>query len=322
MTPFFGKPKQPTHPVDIRSEIISMGLHRLKALPPVNYTTWYLENVAGINKATDTFAPQALIFESHDPDCFFDYEGGNVFYGQDAAKEVILLDLATLPDDGRLKYLFSGPAGCVDGPTEYLSPTGWRRIDEYDGGLVAQCMPDGTAEFVKPSEYIKGPCDIAFEFSPARGMHQIISPEHRFVYRTKKNKVWKEQRAWEVAEDWVRDRGNAERYIPTAVVMSHGEGLPLSEVELRIQIAVIADGHFPNNTKRVTINLKKERKIHRIRQLLKEAGWEFYERQSSGYTRFSFTAPRRDKEFTEEYWTANPAQREAVCDEIWRWDGQ
>ena len=35
---------------------------------------------------------------------------------------------------------------CVSGDTEYLSPEGWKRIDQYDGGEVAQWSQDGTIQ--------------------------------------------------------------------------------------------------------------------------------------------------------------------------------
>ena len=43
---------------------------------------------------------------------------------------------------------------CVAGDTEYLSPTGWKRFDEYEGGLVGQYHENGKVTFVEPSEYI------------------------------------------------------------------------------------------------------------------------------------------------------------------------
>ena len=35
--------------------------------------------------------------------------------------------------------------GCVDAQTEYLSPAGWRRMDNYDGGMVCQTTINGKA---------------------------------------------------------------------------------------------------------------------------------------------------------------------------------
>ena len=49
--------------------------------------------------------------------------------------------------------------GCVDADTEYLSPTGWRRIADYEGGAVAQYHPEtGAIDFVDNPEFVKLPC--------------------------------------------------------------------------------------------------------------------------------------------------------------------
>ncbi|MCI0673578.1 MAG: hypothetical protein L0Y64_24270, partial [Myxococcaceae bacterium] len=42
--------------------------------------------------------------------------------------------------------------GCVDATTEYMSPSGWRRMDDWDGGEVMQYDPvTGHGAFVHPT---------------------------------------------------------------------------------------------------------------------------------------------------------------------------
>jgi SNF2-related domain/Helicase conserved C-terminal domain len=74
--------------------------------------------------------------------------------------------------------------GCVDCDTEYLSPTGWVRIADYQGGQVAQYHPDtGAAEFVDPTEFVKRPCASMWRVA-GPGVDQMLSPEHRvLLYR-------------------------------------------------------------------------------------------------------------------------------------------
>jgi RNA-splicing ligase RtcB len=46
----------------------------------------------------------------------------------------------------------------VDAETEYLSPTGWRKISEYDGGKVMEySAASGHGRFVTPEAYIVKP---------------------------------------------------------------------------------------------------------------------------------------------------------------------
>lgn len=71
--------------------------------------------------------------------------------------------------------------GCVDANTEYLTPTGWKRIDQYDGGAVGQYHPaTGAVEFVEPTEYVKLPCTDMIRVS-GPGVDQLLSPEHRVL---------------------------------------------------------------------------------------------------------------------------------------------
>ena len=78
--------------------------------------------------------------------------------------------------------------GCVDADTEYLTPTGWRKINEYAGGLVGQYVPERKAvEFVEPMEYIKKPCDVMFRIKTKYGIDQLLSPEHRVLLEDKGN---------------------------------------------------------------------------------------------------------------------------------------
>jgi len=74
--------------------------------------------------------------------------------------------------------------GCVDASTEYLSPEGWVRIDQYAGGHVAQWMPEEQRfEFVAPTEYVKKPCPNMIRWK-TRFTDQLLSPEHRvLLYR-------------------------------------------------------------------------------------------------------------------------------------------
>ena len=74
--------------------------------------------------------------------------------------------------------------GCVDATTEYLSPTGWVRIDQYTGGKVAQWLPNEQRhEFVDPIEYVKKPCSSMLRWrSPFTD--QKLSVEHRVLLYT------------------------------------------------------------------------------------------------------------------------------------------
>lgn len=235
-------------------------------------------------------------------------------------------------------------AGCVDSDTEYLTPTGWRRISDYQGGLVAQFVPEtGYLEFVEPLEYIKKPCDLMVRIQTSKGIDQLLSPEHRvLVY----DNAMRGKRVVMSAADLLVKHDNYHAGIPApkgptvgtpTVSFSHsaikphflapsGDGIPLTDEQLRVQIAVIADGHFGSKTNHCVVRLKRERKVTRMRHLLELAGIEFRERRqdtptAQGFTVFTFDAPLRTKEFGSEFWAASVEQLAIVRDEVMNWDG-
>ena len=72
--------------------------------------------------------------------------------------------------------------GCVDAATEYLSPEGWKRIDQYDGGEVMQYNRDTqVASFVQPTSYVRKPAAGFYHFKNERGLDQMLSAGHRVL---------------------------------------------------------------------------------------------------------------------------------------------
>lgn len=227
--------------------------------------------------------------------------------------------------------------GCVDADTEYLSPTGWKRIADYDGGKVAQYHPDTkVAEFVEPTKFVKLPCDTMLSVKTTRGVDQVLSLEHRVLLQSRTNANKREV----IPAATLLTRQNTGRAphrdqigwkdaaIPVAF-FGGATGLALSDAAIRLQVAVIADGHFPANTRRCVVRLKRERKKQRMRQLLREADVPWVERTITegdrrcdvGYTLFKFEAPLRGKEFGDDWWAASQQQLGVIADEVVHWDG-
>lgn len=232
-------------------------------------------------------------------------------------------------------------AGCVDSETEYLSPTGWKKISEYTHGEVAQYYPDsGRVEFVTPDRYVKLPCAEMVKIKTKYGVDQMLSPEHRVLVRSNVADKWRVLSAAELLQQ--HDEYHAGTYkpgkrtvggpisfgntrVPSAFYADGGPGIPLSDALLRVQTAVIADGYFPSDTgTRCVMRLKKERKKERIRVLLKDAGIQYTERACvavPGFSIFTFYAPLRVKEFDAQFWAATKEQLAVLSEECLYWDG-
>lgn len=222
--------------------------------------------------------------------------------------------------------LVSGPVGCVSGETEFLTPHGWVPIAAYSADAHPQIAQwnaaTGQAEFVTPTRYIKAPCEQLLHFHHREGLSQVLSAEHRVVYRLRrKGDKIHEKTALEVAQ-WHWRNGADMIRIPVTFAAPRTMGLPLDEHQLRLAVAVQAAGYAPAGRKAVTMNLKKARKKARLKMLLDNAQVPYTEhRAAPGYTRFYFTIPNRDKVFGPEWWQASAGQLQVICDEVTHWDG-
>lgn len=220
--------------------------------------------------------------------------------------------------------------GCFSGDTEYLSPEGWRRIDSYSGGRVAQWdQKTNNIEFVIPSEYVVKECKEMICIKTKYGVDMKVSPGHRVPYLTKHGKHPKEATAAALAESLKGSTGF--RHLPsTFIYCPNNDAIPLSIPQIRLQVAVMADGHFPSRTLRCVVRLKKQRKIERLHELLQLVGMDKVDKLSpEGYTVrdsgdfkvFTFYAPMRIKKYPNSWIHASYTEREAILDEVLRWDG-
>jgi superfamily II DNA or RNA helicase len=230
--------------------------------------------------------------------------------------------------------------GCVDSETEYLSPIGWVKIADYAGGEVAQYHPDSREiEFVEPLEFIKKPCVEMIRFKTARGVDQLLSPEHRMVIHDKASKEgkWVVHSAAEMLGKYeAKKKGISVPRSKAGVGISHAAvpvtykrpwgatGIQLTDAQIRVQVAVIADGSFSKRNDNLTcvVRIKKERKVHRLIGLLAEAGIAYSVTQTKdGYHVFRFKAPLKCKVFYGYFWSCTTNQIKVIYDEVLHWDG-
>lgn len=229
--------------------------------------------------------------------------------------------------DTRPRVLDASDPGCVSCDTEFLTPTGWKRIDQYSpGDLVAQFHPHtAEIEFVEPIAYVKEPCSEMIEIAPVRGTSQLLSPEHRVLFYSP-DKTFGECSAKEFMEAlYKKGSSHLHRKFMTAMHKNSGTSSGLSGPALRLQVAFVADGHMTAKTpgSKGTVRLKKQRKIDRLKFLLHAAGVEYRSRYqpSTGFTIFRFVPPRHFKHFPDEWFDLPQAELCALGDEATYWDG-
>lgn len=221
-------------------------------------------------------------------------------------------------------------AGCVDKDTEYLTPQGWKKISGYDGGVVGQYNPnDNSVEFVQPLEYIAKPLDEKmYSITTSKGVDMVLTENHRFAYWDR----WTRNRPDTIKTCTVTELVNRHNTTESGFKESigtcfhyEGRGIPLSEGELRLQVAVIADGRVVKEGKNnyTQMRFTKERKYARLLELCEEFDLPFKDNgvNNQGHYEVIVWPKRDDKEFSEFYWGVNGFQKRVILEEIMFWDG-
>ena len=219
-----------------------------------------------------------------------------------------------------------GPFGCLSGDTEYLTESGWKKFTQYvPGDIVAEFNAEtNQIEFEQPLDYIKLPCKEFYHLKNERGIDQLLSEEHTVLFNTAfaPNK-------WQTisAVDLVEKHNNLSRgfsgRIPSTFEAPRMSGVDLSDDELRLMVAISADGHYPSKTTKCHITLRKDRKKERLRLLLSKCDISWDERNYTGRpteTNFVFDAPHHNKRLWN-YFYATKEQLEIISDEFVHWDG-
>ena len=229
-------------------------------------------------------------------------------------------------DNTRHRVLM-GPFGCLSGDTEFLSPLGWIRIDKYSGQEIAEYnSTNRSMEFKRPSKYINEPYSGEMCHFKSRGLDMILTPNHRVIF----NKKYNPQKLQVITAQEIFNlhrtlKSGWDGLIPAAFNYYGQEGLDISDDELRLMVAVCADGHFPNgwNGTKCDICLRRPRKRKRLILLLDRMGIPYREilypsRQTEFH--YHFSAPENNKTLTK-YWKASKHQLSIILDEMIHWDG-
>lgn len=225
--------------------------------------------------------------------------------------------------------------GCVDADTEFLSPSGWKRIADYkEGTAILETTPEGQTSWVIPHFVKKVSEEGFYHFKTKYGIDQMLSPDHRVlcwrVTGRNRNKVQEVISAERLAEEHSRLALGAPVEFESAfkfhLELDKNEScLGLNGDQLRLQVAFMADGHLVQLADDYTgvVRLKKAQKISRLRSLLVGAGVLFSSGvDASGVTWFRFRPPFPIKSYGD-FSFRNISLRELsiIADECLKWDG-
>ena len=214
-------------------------------------------------------------------------------------------------------------AGCYDSDTEYLTKEGWKKFNTYSGELIGQ-YDNGVITFVEPERYINTTAIDMYEYTTPSGLSMVLSNNHRMVLVDYKN------REFISTVDDIRKQHDANYRgltykIPASFCFNenfNNTGYSLNY--LRLKVAVFADGSFKsdNNSTRCVIHVVKERKIIRLRELLRLCNISYKESTSCNYgIEFSFYMDNKDKHYPNSWYISSIDERKVIAEECLLWDG-
>lgn len=224
--------------------------------------------------------------------------------------------------------IISGGAGCVDCDTEFFTGVEWKRIADYQpGDKVLQYNENGTANLVEPLRYIKQPAQKLYHFETKYGLDQTLSLNHNVYYESCKGVRYLKPLV--EIQDKIKQGCFHGKFLTT--FNYSGTGIDYTDDELRLMVAVFADGSFYGNVKnspnaksykRCRFHLKKERKKERLEYLLFNLGCSYRKKQStaSGYDDYYVDVKERMKHFPKDWYNCTQHQLKVIIDEIVYWD--
>lgn len=164
---------------------------------------------------------------------------------------------------GLLQFYGANRTGrwCLTGDHEILTPDGWKRLDEWQGGIIACWNPNGEAVSFQKSESVSFDYDgIMYKYDDKR-ISQISTPDHKMYVKRRYGGMWQ-----------VDVVGNMQSYRPSIPFTGYRRITTGMEHErLRVLIMVQADGRYLENGS-IRFHFMKKRKIERCKHLLRRAG--------------------------------------------------
>lgn len=226
----------------------------------------------------------------------------------------------------RFDVLYHG-ANCLDGDHEVLTRNGWVRLDQWNGGEIAQWRKDnGNIAFLPAKANCFENVEATKIVADAPYYKASMTLGHKVPYFRYGTSIAKEMSAKELST-----RGTTK--VPVGGHLC-GQG-SITETEMRLLVATQADGHFENddghNDGVLIFAFRKQRKIDRMISILGklEIPYSRYSTPSSP-TETRIRIARRDvpswltperKVFGAWLLDSTEGARKAFVEEVLLWDG-
>lgn len=228
--------------------------------------------------------------------------------------------------------LYQGGVTCVPADCEYLTPTGWKRIDTLTKDTeMAVYHKDGYIRFEKPKEVFIYPADVWYDFD-TRFVKQTLCPNHKIVYFEDNDRDMLNPQ-FISCKDYVTNGCNQHYKIRNYFKTEGNLTLDLTEAELRLLVAYQADGYdykkvHGKTPRSMGFHLKKKNKIDRLVHILEETDFKYTIRERANGIKKGFVdifveenkGIANYKNFTPEMYSLGNEQLSIIFDEVKHWD--
>jgi hypothetical protein len=218
---------------------------------------------------------------------------------------------------------------CVDDQTECLTPNGWKSIkDIKEGDIIAQIGENESVGFVPVQHKTETIANTVYKTSFSQD-EWIFTKDHRqYVYNTSRKTGKTEKKVYRMEK---LPKGS---HIKILSGGNNPSNRGITSLD-RLAIACQADGSIetvyqgklltkPKDFTRWRLEIKKQRKIERIKTLLEEAQVRYdMTIKKDGKVRFNFILPSIiTKELPDWFgWEIGNEDAKMLLDEIMEWDG-
>lgn len=211
--------------------------------------------------------------------------------------------------------------GCVDKDTEFFNGSEWKKIKDYKKGeKVLQYNEDGTASLELPLKYHVKEAVNMYHVMTKNRLDMVVSEYHNVVYRPIRSNNVKIKPFHDIMVKMIKNKEGFAGNIPKTFYYD-GCGINLTDDEIRLMVAVFADGSFKKDSESnlCIMGLAKKRKRKRIRMLLSNCGIKY--KLSNDKKFFYFYSPFKEKHYPTDWYNMSNRQLMVVLDEMKHWDG-
>lgn len=217
--------------------------------------------------------------------------------------------------------IMAGGAGCYPAGTEFFNGVEWKAIEEYKKGdkVLQFDKQTGKASLAEPLSFVNLPVDQFININNRR-INFTTSLDHTHLVVSEKTGKMLTKKTTELLDTHENTvRGNRFKLVKSFDYS--GTGIDKTDDQIRLHIAIIANGHSLPTENKFRMSFKKEHKIVRFEELLTANGIEYKKYEENGFVRFEFYFDCNEKDFESYWYNCNKEQLKVVADEVLKWDG-